>query len=323
MKIAVANTDYNWYSFLRDRSIAREVEGADSREPEEINFWRPSSGQAFRMLKPGEPFLFKLKAPRNMIAGGGFYLDHHKQLPLKLAWDAFGQANGAKSLDTLRSLIAKYRGGDVTDYGTQIGCILLSQPVFFAPEDWVPVPPDWKPNIVSYKGYDTDTTLGRSLWDRVKLLLSAPFSRPDRLSEKTSIPIEEMFGDPRPVRPRRGQGSFRTLVTETYEYRCAVTAGKILPVLEAAHIRPVTSEGLHDIANGILLRSDIHTLFDRGFVTITPDLKFRTSSRLLDEFNNGEEYRRLEGQKVWTPSNQIERPDRELLAWHGDSVFIR
>lgn len=73
-----------------------------------------------------------------------------------------------------------------------------------------------------------------------------------------------MFGEPILIRPRLGQGSFRVLVTETYERRCAVTGEKVLPVLEAAHIHPVAADGVHRIDNGLLLRSDLHTLFDKG-----------------------------------------------------------
>jgi hypothetical protein len=76
------------------------------------------------------------------------------------------------------------------------------------------------------------------------------------------------------VRQRLGQGAFRVLVTDAYERRCAVTGEKALPVLQAAHIRPVTKEGTHQLDNGLLLRSDIHALFDQGYVTVTPDHRF-------------------------------------------------
>lgn len=319
MKMVVANTDFGWFSFLRDRAIDRAARGEGL---DEVNFWRPSSKQAFGAVAAGEPFLFKLKAPHNVVAGGGFFL-RFQRLPLKLAWDALEDANGAASLDHLRGMIARYRGGAVTDYGTRIGCILVTEPVFFPQAAWVPVPEDWAPNIVAYKKYDTQESIGRALWDRVKPLLAAQFAHDDRISDGPTR-LEDMFGEPRPIRPRLGQGSFRTLVTETYEYRCALTGGKILPVLEAAHIRPVKPMfgGTHEIRNGILLRSDVHTLFDRGFVTITPDYTFRTSSKLRDEFNNGEEYRRLEGHRVWTPSAGVNAPDPALLEWHGDEVFL-
>lgn len=66
---------------------------------------------------------------------------------------------------------------------------------------------------------------------------------------------------PQIVRPRLGQGAFRIVVTDTYERRCAVTGERTLPVLEAAHIKSYADGGAHDITNGLLLRSDLHTLF--------------------------------------------------------------
>jgi putative restriction endonuclease len=96
------------------------------------------------------------------------------------------------------------------------------------------------------------------------------------------------------VRQRLGQGAFRILVTDTYDRHCAITGEKALPALEAAHIQPVTQEGKHRIDNGLLLRCDIHRLFDAGYVTITPDYKFRASRKLKGDFDNGEEYVRLQ-----------------------------
>jgi putative restriction endonuclease len=59
---------------------------------EEVNFWRPSPDVTFRALTLGEPLLFKLHAPRNYIAGGGFFTKF-VQLPVSLAWDAFREGN--------------------------------------------------------------------------------------------------------------------------------------------------------------------------------------------------------------------------------------
>src|SRR5207249_11123186 len=89
---------------------------------------------------------------------------------------------------------------------------------------------------------------------------------------------------------RLGQCAFRIVVTDTYQRQCAVTHEKALPALEAAHIQPVTQKGKHRIDNRRLLRFDIHRLFDAGYVTITPDYKFRASRKLKDDFDNGEEY---------------------------------
>ena len=79
------------------------------------------------------------------------------------------------------------------------------------------------------------------------------------------------FGEPHLIRPRLGQGAFRVLVTDIYERRCAVTQERTLPALEAAHIRPYGDGGAHEAENGLLLRRDIHSLFDAGYVTVTPE----------------------------------------------------
>ena len=70
------------------------------------------------------------------------------------------------------------------------------------------------------------------------------------------------------TRARIGQGAFRVLVTDAYQRRCAISGERTLPVLQASHIRPYSDEGPHHVANGILLRSDLHTLFDRGYITV-------------------------------------------------------
>jgi putative restriction endonuclease len=132
-----------------------------------------------------------------------------------------------------------------------------------------------------------------------------------------------MWSNPVLVRQRLGQGAFRILVTDTYDRQCAITAEKALPALEAAHIKPVTEEGKHRIDNGLLLRSDIHRLFDAGYVTITPDYKFRASRKLKDDFDNGEVYFRLQGSNIWLPRDDTSRPNREFLEWHSDTVFRR
>jgi putative restriction endonuclease len=135
-------------------------------------------------------------------------------------------------------------------------------------------------------------------------------------------PENRMYGDPVLIAPRLGQGAFRVMVTDFYERRCAVTREKSLPVLEAAHIKPVAERGTHGIGNGLLIRSDIHRLFDRGYVTVTPDCHFRVSHRLKDDFDNGEVYYRLNGSKIWVPQDPSKRPDRELLEWHSDTIFL-
>jgi HNH endonuclease len=303
VKAFLAVTDGDWFRFL---SSVPEVD--------EVNFWKPSGGRVFRALEPGEPLLFKLHAPANAVAGGGFFAGH-SVVPASLAWDSFGEKNGAATFDEMLRRIARYVSRPVgPDH--PVGCILLEQPFFWADEMWIEQPSDWTPNIVSGKTYDlTVPPIGTSLWEAVQFRL---ITQPLESDEPSDSPL---FGGARPVRPRLGQGSFRILVTDAYERRCAVTGEKILPVLQAAHIMPVTQGGRHRVQNGLLLRSDFHTLFDKGYLTVTPSLTMRVSSDLRETFHNGAYYYGFEGEPIRPPARQADRPAGEFLEWHGDTVF--
>jgi len=124
------------------------------------------------------------------------------------------------------------------------------------------------------------------------------------------------------VLPRLGQGIFRIGVMDAYNRACAVTTEHALPVLEAAHIRPYSEEGEHHVSNGLLLRSDIHRLFDKGYVTVTPDYRFLVSQRLKKDFDNGRTYFPFSGQPITVPRAPIDRPDPKLLEWHGKEIFL-
>ena len=88
MKFWVGVTDNDWYAFLASRGL------------DEVNFWQPSATPPFTNAPVGMPFLFKLKRPNNHIAGGGFFVTY-STLPISLAWEVFGEKNGAATIDDL------------------------------------------------------------------------------------------------------------------------------------------------------------------------------------------------------------------------------
>ena len=305
MRAFVAVTDGDWYRFLRARP-----------ELDEVNFWRPSGKANFRAIQPGEPFLFKLHHPENAIVGGGSYL-WSTSFPASITWEAFGEKNGAATLAEMRMRIARYRrvpAGAHED--PPVGCLIISDPFFFDESEWIATPPDFSKNIVQGKTYDLTSMVGRRLWEQVLE------RRRVALVRQHQDPDAPMYGDPVLVRRRLGQGGFQLLVRDSYRRRCAVTGERALPVLQAAHIRPVSEGGRHLVSNGLLLRSDVHTLFDRGYVTITPELRFLASRRLRTEFNNGEEYFAMESQELWLPTRLEDRPSPEFLGWHNDIAFL-
>jgi putative restriction endonuclease len=302
INLVIAVTDGDWFDMLR-------------RQPNltEVNFWAPSAAK-FRALQSGEMFLFKLHAPRNVIVGGGIFA-YANSLPCSLAWEAFREANGARSAQDMRARIARYRRtdpGDRSDF--EIGCRILTQPFFFDEGDWIPVPASWAPNIVSFKTYTTGDADGLALWDAVNERLKQP-------AFGGMADLQARYGEPQLIRPRLGQGAFRVLVTDIYNRRCAITQERTLPALEAAHIRPYGDGGEHDPRNGLLLRRDIHSLFDAGYVTVTPDLHFEVSRRIKEEFENGRHYYELHGKPISTPEDALRRPDPEALRWHNEHPY--
>lgn len=314
MKLYVGITAYDWFKLHTSKESV-----------DEVNFWKPSSQTNFRVLQANEPFLFKLKG-RRVIAGGGFFAKF-LPLPLSLAWAAFREANGARSLDELRIMIAHSRHRPIaTDEDPIIGCTLLEEPFFFAEKDWIPIPDDFRQGIQMGKSYDMESGTGLALWREVTVRLSGAVARQSKRASVGPATIAALdsprFGTPSLVTPRLGQGSFRVLVTDAYRYRCAMTSERTLPVLEAAHIRPFAKGGEHTLSNGLLLRSDLHKLFDLGYVTVDPkEKKILVSDRIKAEFENGREYYKLRGEKLVTPDNPLAMPSLESLTYHAEHVF--
>lgn len=310
-KAYVGVTDFDWYEQL-----------AHATDCQEINFWQPGGRHLFKVLSPGDLFLFKLHSPNNYIVGGGFF-ETASLLPVSLAWETFGAGNGVRSYSAMRDRIAKYRREPLSaGQDPIIGNIILQQPFFFRRDAWIASPPDFSLNTVQGKSYDLDVGTGRDLWQALEERLAVPslvISAP-QIAEGT---VTRMFSDPVLARRRLGQGGFRVKVTDSYERRCAITNEHTLPVLEAAHIRPVTEGGIHSVTNGLLLRSDVHTLFDRGYVSVTPDYRFQVSPRLRSDWNNGRIYYSQHDTRINLPADQSNWPDRQLLEWHADTVFLK
>lgn len=312
MKFYLGVTDNNWYKYL------------SSISPEDINFWQPSGSVNFKVLQSGAPFLFKLKSPLNAIAGIGFF-SSHTFLPMSVAWDTFRNRNGCASLEEFQKMIFNYRN-DKSNFNPTIGCIVLTNPIFFNEEDWIETPSDWGKSIVQGKSYDTIDLTGKSIWNKVEQLLekylyinSIDIGKSQLILEDHILPA---YGDSILSKVRLGQGAFRVLVTDAYSRKCSITGEKTLPVLEAAHIKPYAESGPHFISNGLLLRSDVHKLFDSGYLTITDNLKVEVSSRIKEEFQNGKEYYQYHGKELFNmPIKDLNKPNKKYIDWHNDNIY--
>jgi putative restriction endonuclease len=304
MRLYVAVTDSAWFQFHAQR------------KPYEVNFWRPGGKSGFVALKEGDPFLFKLHAPDNLIAGGGFFVKYSK-LPLSMAWRVFGEENGSANYNVFRHLILNYRREPHTPaFDPIIGCTVLAMPFFLPRELWISAPEDWHPNIVQGKTYDAENGIGKKTWDRV---MSVFGQLPGNLH------IESQIREKGPlyvIEGRVGQGFFRTNVLDAYHRRCAITQERTLPALEASHIKPYNLSGPNEVNNGLLFRADLHQIFDEGYLTITKEYRIQVSKRIKQEYENGREYYRFDGQLLPNiPDNPAERPLTTFIEWHNENVY--
>jgi putative restriction endonuclease len=309
VKAYVGVTDGDWYRFLAERPQLSEV-----------NFWRPGGDREFRALTVGEPFFFKTHQPHNRVVGGGFY-SGFAPLRISEAWALSGEGNGAANLEEMRVRVGRYRrtpiavGEDPT-----IGCVFVRDVAFFPADGAADPPPDFASNIVQGKSYDLAAQpaadyfvelLRRLVGTSLDLDIGDPWSRPG-----------PVYGDQRLVSHRLGQRAFQAVVLGAYSRKCAVTGDKIVPVLQAAHIRPLPAGGEHRLDNGLLLRSDVHTLFDRGYLGVDPKHRLLVSPRLRHEFGNGEEFYVMAGKPIVVPNRRADRPNSDFLEWHLDTVFL-
>jgi len=212
MKGYVANTHSDWFEFL-----------ARKDRWDEVNFWNPSDYYAFRG-EPNSPFFFRLMAPKNAIGGFGLVSGFAK-LPEWLAWECFGEGNGAVTFAEMQGRLNAIREQNKIAAGRdlkQIGCIILASAVFFPKELWVRQPSDWGRQNLRYKNYDLTQGEGLRVWRECQE--RAPGIGGDSVGEiSASDLIGPRWGTPTLVIPRRGQGTFRVAVTEAYARACAVT----------------------------------------------------------------------------------------------------
>jgi putative restriction endonuclease len=140
-----------------------------------------------------------------------------------------------------------------------------------------------------------------------------------RFDDAIQVSLEDLLEDTRDratrtIALRRGQRDFRSALLTAYRRRCAVTGYTTEDVLEAAHISPHRGTHTNVVANGLLLRADIHTLFDVHLLTITTDLRVRVSPALKDS-----PYMDLDNQPLQSrPDSPDQLPAAECLQGHHE-----
>lgn len=131
--------------------------------------------------------------------------------------------------------------------------------------------------------------------------LHAPDPRSDAMPPES--PGEDDKWREGQIRVRRGQGAFRDKLLEAYGRRCTVTGTVLEPLLEAAHIVPHAQGTDYRTSNGLLLRADIHTLFDLLHLSIDGRGVVHLSRVAMQS-----EYRQYQGKRICLPARSSEQP---------------
>lgn len=120
----------------------------------------------------------------------------------------------------------------------------------------------------------------------------------------------------RSVQERQGQQDFRANLLVAYNGRCAISGADAKEALEAAHIIPYNESSLNHVSNGLLLRADLHTLFDQGLIWINPET---WTVEIADELKVTT-YVEFENKRLQLPHKRSKRPNADWLRQHASKA---
>jgi len=288
---AIAPTDSNWFNFLQDNQFNSYV-----------NFWTPTPWN-ITGLKSGDKLYFMLKSPIRKIGGFGEFVEY-KNLTANDAWTEFGNRNGRESKFDFLSSIQKYIDRNSKNVGGikleassyKLGSIVLKNCEFWNEEDYK-VPDDYG---VSFPKQVVTVKYFPKIYD--------PFYHIIHFANKFTIIEEPRDNERRLVQIRNGQSIFKGRILKAYNNKCCVTGETIPELLEAAHIQEYRNSNSHNIQNGLLLRVDIHRLYDNNLIFIDRYFIIHVSNYIKDEY-----YRQFNLKRIALPINEYEHPSAEVL----------
>jgi len=309
MPACIYNTDPEWLESLRINKITTNA-----------NFWRKDRRNL--SLNVGASFYFKVRG-RLQIAGRGTFREQ-RELDIPTAWRLYGYANGVESEQSLRERAHEVLGIKADE---PLNCILLDQIQLLKKEDYISI----SENLYAHG------VMGPRYHDENHLMFLAEhidqnalgFTYPEAALSAISMQLHDS-GDFNPdniesaieyqmkaIAQRRGQKIFRDLLLEQYQFKCCVSGADAVGALEAAHIVPYFGEDTNHLQNGLLLRSDLHTLFDLGAWTLTTDYRVELSQKLRSTC-----YKDFEGVAIRLPNKKTCRPSIDAINYHRANRFV-
>lgn len=268
-----------------------------------INFWTPTGWEP-KKINPGDMFYLFLKSPYRKVGGYARYV-YSFQLTVRDAWNKFGQANGASDINMMLEQLSSIRGSRI-DENTIIGCIMLQDPVFL-------------PDNEFFDSMEIGVEIKQAM-QKFKYIKGAEIIRQEYTIDKIDDYIlneEATVEYTLSAHKRRiGQSTFREKLLELYR-KCAVTREDYPLVLEAAHIDPYIGESSNYPQNGLILRSDVHKLFDANLLAIDTNYHVKLSNILA-----GTSYERFENEPIVLPENKNFYPSEDALKRRIEKLFV-
>ncbi len=286
---AISPTDIEWFKFLRR-------EGLNS----EINFWTPTPWNVSQ-LSSGDKLYFMLKSPIRKIGGYGQFVEY-QNMGLNDAWNKFGLKNGCVSKIELINRLDNYKAANSSDgrsvTESEIGCIILTNSVFYDDDKFL----DLDNYDISFSKYIVKM---KYFSEKDPLELDSELTSND--FELRPITIEKLKRS-RFVTYRKGQSRFQSIITAAYSNKCCITDETTPELLEAAHIQPYIDLESHHVKNGLLLRIDLHKLYDSGLMYIDEYFKVHISPEVKSKY-----YQSLNGVTIKLPENKNDYPSIAAL----------
>lgn len=286
----ISPTDNSWFQFLKDSELNSFV-----------NFWTPTPWN-IQKLNSGDKWYFILKSPVRKLGGFGEFYEY-KNLVANDAWREFGQRNGCKDkiqfIEKIESYINKrsesYNGESIDINNYKIGCVILKNCQFWEEEKFQRPSDydiDFAIQVVKYKYFNQ--------YD--------PFTNfIDKATDFNLVnePREEYRKE---VSQRKGQSEFRGKILKAYNNKCCISGETCPELLEASHLQSYLTQYSNHIQNGILLRVDLHRLYDSGLLFIDSNYVVHISSIL-----ESTTYKQFDKTKILLPNNVNSYPSKESL----------
>lgn len=266
-------------------------------------------------LAPGSlVLLFREKDGRYLIVGGGYFLGWSSISP-KESWELYGVSNGAYNYEDFVQDIQQ-RGGNEQ---SNLSSAKLMHTFVFNTGDIVCIPDELN-SLVEQKQHFTlslSEPAGHYLHNRV-------LDMRDGYIGNDGTDWQGMYYVASHRNSKAYMAEFHARVLDAYNCQCAVTGVKARPVLMIAHIQPFYDAKFQSVSNGIVLRSDIYSMFKSGYITFVYNDK---GDKLITKVSDtvaaagGADYKSFDGIELKLPEDVSLWPSKKYMLWHNRNCF--